>query len=269
MNGLELDFNKLKLAEYLSHIFNTKAKLISIEKLGEGMLGRTYKIQFTLARKHKYETRSAVMKILKPVFGQELLGERALKLITAHQGYNKLPRHVKSIDVAAILKNERLSSLRDAYDFVLFMEEGKGTRYSDDIQKIASQGHLEEEDKRKLLTIVNYLASIHSTKGREPIMYSHRIRKLFYSSEGIAGMFDRYPQSIYSHYKQNIIQIEKKLVGWRQILRQKCHRLCRTSYNTVYVVRYRSPKCLATLGTSHTPIPLCEMAAKEGGIKNV
>ena len=32
-----------------------------------------------------------------------------------------------------------------------------------------------------------------------------------------------------------------------------------TSYNTVYAVRYRSPKCSASPRTSHTPIPLSEI----------
>jgi hypothetical protein len=185
------------------------------------MLGRTYRIAFSLGRKR----RALILKILKPVHGQTHLGERSLKVFLAHSGYKTLPKHVGSVDAVAVMLNNELVSLKDAQDFVFLMEEATGTKYSRDIEAINRRGRLLARDLTRARVLSRYLAQIHRTKEDNPAAYFHRIRKTFFGSEGIAGIIDSYPERFLRANIQTLRRIERQLVEWRWRLRNFCGRL--------------------------------------------
>ena len=83
-----------------------------------------------------------------------------------NKAYNKLSKHIKSFDVIGIDKEKNITSMCDAEEFYILMDEAKGTEYSKDITRILKNG-ITEQDKERTKALANYLVEIHSKK-KEP-----------------------------------------------------------------------------------------------------
>ncbi|MFN3527691.1 MAG: phosphotransferase, partial [Candidatus Altarchaeaceae archaeon] len=163
-------------------------------------------------------------------FGHDFLGDRAQVLILAHNVYNKLKNHVKSIDVIA--DNDGLISIGNAKEFYLLMEEAKGKDYFNDLNKILEKG-ADENDKNKIKILARYLAEIHKEKfnvnseidlERRKILYRRRIRDLIGHGECIMGIIDTYPESNFLGI--NLTEIAEKSVKFWGKIKDFDHRLC-------------------------------------------
>jgi hypothetical protein len=221
-----LELDQGKVAEYLRDVFGESTSLLSVRRLGAGVLGFVYVLEIVC----EGEKRKIVLKMANPSgFGQDFPADRADTLIYANSVYDKLPFHVKSFDVGAITPDGRLKKLGDAQEFFLLMEHVEGEEYAKDLDRIAETGRIEDLDVEKTLLLAEYMAQIHKVKHDSPGLYVRRIRDLVGRGDCITGIIDSYPRDERTYgftSDDELEEIEKLCIKWRWKLRGKDSRLC-------------------------------------------
>ncbi|MCJ7770061.1 hypothetical protein MUP37_00620, partial [Candidatus Bathyarchaeota archaeon] len=83
-----LELDQGKVAEYLGDVFGESTSLLSVRRLGAGVLGFVYVLEIVC----EGEKRKIVLKMANPSgFGQDFPADRADTLIYANSVYDKLP----------------------------------------------------------------------------------------------------------------------------------------------------------------------------------
>ena len=150
-------------------------------------------------------------------FGHEHTADRAHTLIWSNHAFNRLPRHVRSLDVGGIERNGDLHSLSKVEEFCLFClltEYAKGEPYALDLERLRDTGTLTDLDLVRAEALCDYLVAIHSVRGEDSGLYVRRIRELVGDGECIMGLTDSFP----SHrlFTPEVLQsIEQQCVVWR------------------------------------------------------
>lgn len=167
-----------------------------------------------------------VVHTLSPdVFGHDRLSDRAESLLLAHHTFNRLPRHVSSIDVGAFTKDAEMISLGSAGEFFLLTEFAPGRLYASDLERIRDSGQCDETDRSRARELALYLARVHEKKYVDPSVYRRRLRDLVGHGEGIMGLLDSYPSNFASADAAFLKRVEHAAVDWRWRLKSKVHRL--------------------------------------------
>ena len=220
------------LERYLSKLFSSKVKVESVSPLGkeEKPLGKLkgfgYGVPYLIKFQLKGETRNVVLETVKPSsFGHEHFSDRAQILLWQHSTFNKLPKHVRSIDVGAFTVKGEMISVGDCREFFILTELVEGQLYHKDLDRIYVEGRLKETDIDRCIALSEYLASIHSKKG-PPDLYVRRIRELVGHGECVMGIIDGYPKDAAFVEPEELKRIEKLCVEWRWKLKDLTHR-CR------------------------------------------
>ncbi len=168
---------------------------------------------------------SAVLHTLSPgPFGHEHMADRAQNLLWSHQAFNRLPGHVRSLDVGAFHPDGDLVSLGNVEEFCLLTEYAAGESYAKDLERIRDTGAHTELDLARADALCDYLVGIHSLHGNDPGLYARRIRELVGHGECIMGLTDGYPQHPLITARV-LEEIEHQCVSWRWRLRDSSHRL--------------------------------------------
>jgi aminoglycoside phosphotransferase (APT) family kinase protein len=157
-------------------------------------------------------------------FGHEHMSDRAQALLWDHSSFNKLPRHVRSMDVGAWRKDGSAVSLGDAEEFFTLTEYVEGRGHFEDFMRMLRDPKLEQLDIARCDALCDYLVDIHRTKSRETGLYVRRIRELIGNSECIMGLIDSYPDRL-DIRKFELQDIEQRCVEWRWRLKDRVHRL--------------------------------------------
>ena len=171
------------------------------------------------------EDRSAVLHTMSPgPFGHEHMADRAHTLIWSHDAFNRLPRHVRSLDVGGFEPNGNLISLGTVEEFCLLTEYAEGESYALDLERLRDTGTLTDLDLARADALCDYLVAIHGVRGCDPGLYIRRIRELVGDGECIMGLADSYPR--HPLFTPQVLQeIEQRCVGWRWKLKDRTHRL--------------------------------------------
>ena len=223
-----------KLGTYLSTIYKADVEIGTISELGKveeavekGELkgfgyGKPYLIEFEIDGKAK----SAVLGTMKARgFGHDHFSDRAQSLLLAHSTFDKLPRHVHSVDVGVFTEDDSLKSVGDGVEFFLLTEKIEGIEYYNDLERIKATGKSVGLDKSRTKELSDYLVEIHSLKGDNPELYTRRIRDLVGHGECIMGLLDSYPSGLGFTDEDELREIEKKCIDWRWKIKKKTHRL--------------------------------------------
>jgi hypothetical protein len=224
------------LEDYLSSLEKQDVK---IERVGElrkpkktklvGKLkgfgyGTPYLIDYKVGRKRK----SGVLETMRPgAFGHDFPCDRAQSLLFAHQAFNRLPKHVRSIDVGIFTRKGELRSVGDFSEFFILLEKIEGQGYYRDLERIRDSGVLTEIDLRRCAALSDYIARVHKVKKRAPDLYVRAARDLVGHGECIMGLIDSYPKEADFLEKDELKEIERKCVEWRWRLKNKLRSSCR------------------------------------------
>ena len=215
-----------QISRYLSEVLRDEAQVISLTRLGKGVLGLAYLIEVVLGgKKQKVVLKSAN----SSGFGQDYPSDRADTLLYACSVYNKLPKHVRAFDVGAVTKRGDLRRLGDTGEFFLLMDYVEGQEYAKDLDRIREQNKTQELDFERVRLLTDYMAQIHSVRHDDPGLYLRRIRDLIGRGDCITGIIDSYPKDdrTYSFTSdEELEQIEKKCIEWRWRIKDKAIRLC-------------------------------------------
>lgn len=213
-----VEIKPVHVLDYLTNVYGS-AKIRKIFPLGAGAHGEGYRVQFEV----QGEARSVIVKSLFPEhFGHEYPADRAQVLIQAHMAYNRMDRHVRSLDVMG-LGPRGLISLGEAEEFFIVMEEAKGTPYFEDLGRIARTG-VTEGDRRRVQALADFLAELHSSKIDNPSLYRRKIRDTVGHGECLMGVLDTYPEVGFTSNIE-MVQIVMKAVKWWGRIKDRGHRL--------------------------------------------
>ena len=169
--------------------------------------------------------KSAVLHTMSPGhFGHEHMADRARILLWSHQAFNRLPRHVRSFDVAGFEQDGSLISLANVDEMCLLTEYAEGRPYASDLERLRDSGALGEFDLARSDALCDYLVDIHRVRVESPEFYIRRSRELVGDGECIMGLNDSYPD--HPLFTPGVLEeIERRAVSWRWRLKNYTHRL--------------------------------------------
>ena len=228
-----MDINVESIEKYIKKIFGEEAELIDVNPLGgetykKGLIkGYGYGTPLLIRVKKNGETYRYVLNTVRPgQFGHEYMSDRAAILIWSHTSFNKLDRHVKSIDLGYFTEDGELVSIDTPKEFFQLVEYIEGKEYFHDLENLAKVQWLSELDIKRAEVLAKYLANIHMIKKKDYNLYRRRIRELIGHGEAIMGLIDSYKGSEEFLEEDELKKIELKCVEWRWRIRDKGYRLC-------------------------------------------
>jgi hypothetical protein len=220
-------FTPASLQAYLGRVHNAEVRNVRVTPLGggrQGDKGYGYGVPLRLDYELAGEPRRAVLETVRPgPFGHEHRADRAQLLLWAHDAFNRMPRHVPSLDVGAVRRTGELVALGDADEFFMVAAFAEGREYADDLLRLRSGSSMTDQDVARADALCDYLADIHAVRGPDPGLYVRRIRELIGHGECLFGVADSYPPE----YALLLEQIERLAVGWRWRVKSRSHRLRR------------------------------------------
>ncbi|KPV65407.1 MAG: hypothetical protein AOA65_0198 [Candidatus Bathyarchaeota archaeon BA1] len=229
MLTLQLD----KLREYLSSVYKADVEIRFVSELSrrrkprEKLKGFGYGVPYVIEFVADGEKKRVILETMRPEgFGHDHFSDRAQALLWQHSAYNKLPRHVHSVDVGAFTVDGNLKSAGDCIEFFIVTEMVEGRPYFRDLDRIREQKSLSRLDKDRCQVLSDYVAQVHTLKREAPWLYTRRIRDLIGHGECIMGLIDSYPQGLEFVGEKGLREIEERCVEWRWKLKPKAHRLC-------------------------------------------
>jgi streptomycin 6-kinase len=187
--------------------------------------GTPYLVEYSLRGGKR---KSAVFGTMRPGgFGHDFPCDRAHSILLAHSTFNRLPRHVRSIDAGIFTKKGELRSVGDFSEFFILLEKVEGEGYYRDLERIRDTNASTELDLRRCVALSEYIARIHKVKKNAPDLYVRRARDLVGHGECIMGLIDSYPEETDYLETNELEKIEKKCVDWRWKLKNKARSLRR------------------------------------------
>ncbi|RZN41528.1 MAG: aminoglycoside phosphotransferase family protein [Methanophagales archaeon ANME-1-THS] len=227
-----------ELKEYLEQKFGTPVRIRSVKELGLGGTskligehelkgfgyGKPYLVEFETGGGKVQEVVISTMK--GDSFGHEHFSDRAHILLWQYQAFNKLPKHVRALDVGYFTKDRRLKSAGDAEEYFIACEKVEGAEYVHDLTRLKEGGRVRDVDRERVSALASYLADIHAVKKDDPALYVRRLRELVGHSECIFGLTDSYPPGSAFITREDLMAIEKKSNDWRWKLKERTKRLC-------------------------------------------
>ncbi|MFQ6095244.1 MAG: phosphotransferase [Candidatus Bathyarchaeia archaeon] len=232
-----LSFKYEELERYLSFVFKTRVKVLYVGELGEERktekelkgfgYGVPYLIEFLLGDRVK----KVVLETVRPGgFGHEHFSDRAQILLWQHSAFNKLPRHVRAVDVGAFTSDGTLKSVGDCVEFFILTDLVEGQPYYLDLERMKSEKTLNEMDLKRCRALSEYIAEVHAVKkkGKDgESLYVRRMRELLGHGECIMGLTDSYPSGLDYVDEDFLKLVEKKCIDWRWKLKKKAYRCSR------------------------------------------
>ena len=221
-----------KLETYLTTVLREKARVVGVGVLGETPEDTNLKSYgYGVPVRIDYETasqgrQSAVLHTVSPgPFGHEHMADRAQILLAQHQTFNRLPGHVRSLDVGGFEPHGGLISLGTLQEFFLLTEYVDGQPYAHDLERMAQSGVAAAEDLARADALCDYLVGIHRSRADKPGLYVRRIRELVGHGECVLGLADSFPPDTLMTPRA-LEEIERRFIGWRWRLKGLTHRLC-------------------------------------------
>jgi hypothetical protein len=223
-------FEREAVERYLRSVRREDVRVLDLCQLGEPEEGKGFgygvpvRVDYELAGgRHE----SAVLHTLGAgSFGHEHMPDRARILLWSHRAFNRLPRHVRSLDVGGFQSGGGLISLGGVEEFCLLTEYAEGQPYALDLERLHDSGRLTDLDVVRADALCDYLVEIHAERGSDPRLYTRRNRELVGDGECIMGLADSYP--LHPLFTPQVLeQIEHRVVAWRWRLKNRTHRLRR------------------------------------------
>ena len=230
-----LKLSRGSLSQYLATVYGAEIKIYDVRRLtgenaAEDLKGFGYGVPYVVEFNVGGEDKQVVLETMRPEgFGHDHFSDRAGILLWQHSSFNKLPKHVHSVDVGAFTaKGEALKSLGDCAELFIVTELVDGRLYHLDLDRIKESGKLRSTDEERCLALSKYLVEIHRVKREAPWLYARRMRELVGHGECIMGLLDSYPQGFDFVDETSLIEVERDCVVWRWRLKHKHHRLSQT-----------------------------------------
>jgi hypothetical protein len=190
---------KRVLERYLRERWGPDVSIRSFGKIGEAPAGRVlkgfgYGSPIVIEGLVRGRVTRMVLETMRPgPHGHEHMADRAHAMLWDYATYNRLPRHVRALDVGAFTEDGRIRSVGGAREFFVLTEFVEGEEYRKDLARIARTGRLDRQDLARARALADYLVGIHRVKKRAPDLYRRALRDLIGHGECLMGVVDSYP----------------------------------------------------------------------------
>lgn len=227
----ELPFTKEALRAYLADLKPGQIQITDLremkgDRIPEDIKEYGYGVPLLIEWTHDGNQERSVLHTLSPnAFGHERRSDRAGNILLDRDVFNKLPRHVRSLDAGAFTTERKLISLGETGEFFHLTRYAEGNPYALDLYRLAEEEEHREEDQDRVLALADYLAEIHAEKNPDGSLYRRRVRDLVGHGEGIMGLLDSYPADFPVASPQKLLEIEKRCVEWRWRIKDSSERL--------------------------------------------
>lgn len=180
-------------------------------------------------------------------YGHDRRSDRAAAMVQAFDDFDRIPEHVRALDLGVIRASGELTSIRDATEHYLITTYAPGTIYAHDLRRIAAEQIATPRDVERVDALARYLAALHTPIASAAVRptgeavevpspgdaapgarYRRAIRDLLGSGEGIFGIIDGYPEGVPGASRERLRGIEERCATWRWRLRDRDARLART-----------------------------------------
>lgn len=158
-------------------------------------------------------------------FGRERQDDRVAAVWLDFETFNRLPRHVRAVDMIGFSDEGHVQSLAPVQEVMLVTAYRRGTPYADDLMRIRDDGVTQPRDLRRCRALADYLAAIHDVDHDDPALWRRRLRDLVGHGEGIMGLTDSYPPGLSYVTPAELRQIEEEANRWRWRLKGQSQRL--------------------------------------------
>jgi hypothetical protein len=222
--------SRSELERYLKSAVSPSARILNLSVLGGPGKNDIKAYGYGTPLQIEYDVdgnpRRAVLHTISPgPFGHENMSDRAQMLLWDHCAFNKLPRHVKSVDVGVFCRGGSTISLGNAEEFFELTDYAEGRPYVEDFIRMRDDPGPSECDVARADALCDYLVEIHRVSQNNPDLYARRIRELIGHSECIMGLVDSYPAGNDDVDRSLLKDIEIQCVEWRWRLKDRAHRL--------------------------------------------
>jgi len=221
-------FDRESLERYLRGLLGGRVDVTSVGPLrGNGdAKGYGYGVPLLVEYTADGVRRRAVLEtVTAGPFGHEHMSDRAQSLLWAHDTFNRLPRHARSLDVGAVRRDDGLVSLGRAEEFFVLMDFVEGQGYFHDLARLKLGGPIRDLDRARADALCDYLVEIHAKRGGDPGLYVRRIRELLGHGECIMGLIDSYPPR-FDFITPGLLEgLEHRCLAWRWRLKDRTRRL--------------------------------------------
>ena len=223
---MDSPFTPQALQAYLRALHGAEVADVRVTPLGggrQGDKGYGYGVPLRLDYELAGAPRRAVLETVRPgPFGHEHMADRAQLLLWAHGAFNRLPRHVPSLDVGAVRAEGALEALGSVEELFMLAPFVEGREYADDLLRLRAGAAAAPLDFARADALCDYLVDIHRLRGPDPGLYVRRLRDLVGHGECIFGVADSYPAG---PLVEAVREIERRANDWRWRLKAKTHRL--------------------------------------------
>ena len=222
------DLKRESMEYYLQHVFGKPVTVAAFSSLGgtpeeTSIKGYGYGTPVQIDYVTDGLRHSAVMHTLSPgPFGHEHMADRAQVLMWEHIAFNRLPQHVRALDVGGFTAAGGMISLGKVDELFLLTEYVEGKGYFLDLARLQNDGNVTELDLARADALCDYLVTIHQVRGPDPRRY---VRELVGHGECIMGLMDSYPLDHPFLTPRLLEEIEHLCVKWRWQLKKFTHRL--------------------------------------------
>ena len=231
---MTIEIFKSNLEQYLEELFNSKVRIEHLGTISEDISDTDeedikefhYGKSFLLKVKLAGEIREYILATMtKNKFGHQFFYDRAKELLMDYTCFNKLPNHVKAVDIGTYGISNDFKSIGDVKEFFILREKVDGTEYIHDLERIKRENFVKPLDYQRMEALVDYLVVIHQEKKEEPSLYERRIRELLGHGECIMGLTDSYPKDANFTSQTELKKIEKHCIDWRYKIKDHQSRL--------------------------------------------
>ncbi len=227
-----LELTRERVEPYLQQLLGKPVTVVAFRHLGEGpeatstIKGYGYGVPIRIDYRMDGQYHTAVLHTLSPgPFGHEHMADRAQVLLWEHMAFNRLPQHVRSLDVGAFTSSNNMMSLGTVDELFLLTDYVEGEGYFVDLERLKNGGALTALDLARADALCDYLVKIHQVRGPDPGLYIRHIRELVGHGECIMGLMDSYPPDHPFLTPSLLEEIEHLCVQWRWRLKKFTHRL--------------------------------------------
>ena len=216
---------------YLETRFGGPVRILEMSAIGEepgagDVKGYGYGVPVKVDYEVSGRRQSVVLETVAPgSFGHEHMADRAQILLWSHAAFNRLPRHVRSLDVGGFSRDGELRSLGDVDEFFILNEFVPGEGYDRDLERLRDGADLQNRDLARADALCDYLVGIHQVRGPDPGLYVRHLRELVGHHECIMGILDAYPPTLDGLTAEMLKAIEHACIDWRWRLKGYTHRL--------------------------------------------
>lgn len=214
--------NRHQMAVHIQDVKQLGGKETGASALKQFGYGQPLLVTYRVAGEEKQEV---LHRIRRTAFGRERDDDRIAAVWLDYHTFNRLPRHVRAVDMLIRTQEGTLQSIRAADDLLLMTTFQPGHLYADDLSRIRDEGAAQPFDFQRAKVLAVYLAGIHQVQQQDGTLWRRRLRDLIGHGEGIMGLTDSYPADLAYAPAAQLRAIEEAANAWRWKLKPLDQRL--------------------------------------------